>query len=171
MICGKVRERKGKGPAPRTCGQRCRQRLARLRKSQPFPKSMMDADRWVRADGKRPVMPDGAAASSTDAGTWSAFPAVLDGAGDGFGFMLGGGFGCYDLDDALEGDELKSWVVEFLPTIQEPIVYVERSVSGRGLHVFVEADEGRGCKRPVGDGRVERYSRGRFIRCGVPFEL
>lgn len=125
----------------------------------------------MRAEGKRPIMPDGSPASSTDAGTWSPFTAVRDGAGDGYGYMLGGGVGCYDLDHALDGGVLKSWAREFVSAVPEPILYVERSVSGEGLHVFVEAVECRGSRRPVGDGCVERYTRARFIRCGEPFSL
>jgi len=69
--------------------------------------------------------------------------------------MLGDGLGCYDLDHVSD-------VVarELIAAIPEPVLYVERSVSGEGFHVFVEADEGVGWKRPP----VERYTRGRFIR-------
>lgn len=132
---------------------------------------MVAADRWVRADGKRPIMPDGSPASSTDAGTWSAFPEVISGEGDGFGFMLGGGVGCYDLDHALDDGVLKPWAREVVDAISEPVLHVEKSVSGEGLHVFVEAAECRGWRRPVGDGCVERYTRARFIRCGEPYRL
>ncbi len=69
--------------------------------------------------------------------------------------MLGGGVGCYDLDHVSDGD-----LREFADDVAEPILFVERSMSGRGFHVFIEAAEGRGWKR----GNVERYTRGRFIR-------
>lgn len=169
--CGHEVRQKAKGPVRRTCSARCRKALSRRRQSQSFPPVMVEADRWVRAVGKRPVMPDGSPASSTDASTWSAFPAVLAGAGDGFGFMLGGGVGCYDLDHALDDGVLKSWAREVVSAIPEPVLYVERSVSGEGLHVFVEAVECRGWRRPLGDGCVERYTRARFIRCGEPYVL
>ena len=116
-------------------------------------------------------MPSGAPASSTNPATWSSFDEVQSGAGDGFGVMLGGGLGCYDLDNALEGGVLKLWAREVVAAISEPILYVERSVSGRGLHVFVELAEQRGTRRSVGDGAVEKYSYGRFIRCGEPVKL
>ena len=69
--------------------------------------------------------------------------------------MLGDGLGCYDLDD---------FPVESLPaflcSIPERVIYVERSMSGRGIHVFIEAPEGPGsCRKGV-----ERYTRARFIR-------
>ena len=70
------------------------------------------------------------------------------------------GLGCYDFDNCFDGDVLKPAVREFIAGITYPIVYVERSVSGNGLHVFVEAEKQRGYRR---DG-VEFYSWGRFIR-------
>lgn len=124
---------------------------------------MTDRRAWVRADGKRPIQVDGFPASSTDPDTWAGFAQVQRGAGDGFGIMLGGGLGCYDFDD--KSDE---FVRDYVSGIPEPVVFAERSMSGRGVHVFVLADEGRGWKR---DG-VERYSRARFIRTtGVPFNV
>lgn len=124
---------------------------------------MREGRRWVRADGKRPIQVDGSPASSTDSDTWARFCDVQSGAGDGFGVMLGGGLGCVDLDHCLEGGSLASWARDVLAGIEAPL-YVERSVSGTGLHVFVECPEGPGSRR---EG-VERYSRARFIRMGTP---
>ena len=116
---------------------------------------------WVRADGKRPIMVDGSAASSTNPATWTSFAEVQSGAGDGFGVVLdGSGLGCFDFDDCFNDGVLKPAVRDFISDIAYPIVYVERSVSGNGLHVFVEAGKRRGFRR---DG-VEFYSWGRFIR-------
>lgn len=118
-------------------------------------------DRWVRASGKRPVTIEGAPASSTNSATWSSHcDVVTSSAGDGFGVMLGGGLGCYDFDDCFTGGRLDSSVGEFIDRIPEKVLLVERSVSGRGLHVFMEAAESRG-SRSAG---VERYTRDRFIR-------
>lgn len=76
--------------------------------------------------------------------------------------MLSDGVGCFDLDRVTD-DEIR----EFVATVREPIVFVERSVSGEGAHVFVSAPEARGWRR----GNVEFYSRARFIRMtGVRFE-
>jgi primase-polymerase (primpol)-like protein len=71
--------------------------------------------------------------------------------------MLGGGLGCYDLDHCLDGDELSETAAKILAAV-DPL-WVERSMSGTGLHVFVDAGEGPGYRR---DG-VEFYSAGRFI--------
>lgn len=171
LNCGRDVVQKSKGPARRTCSARCRQAVSRKRRQRPVPAAMTDVPRWVRAEGKRPITPAGTPASSTNPGTWCSFEESQRGAGDGFGVMLGGGLGCYDLDNALEGGVLKPWGRSVVDAIAEPIVYVERSVSGRGLHVFVEVAEARGIRRSVGDGSVEKYSYGRFIRCGEPVSL
>ncbi|WP_246815932.1 hypothetical protein [Corynebacterium sp. HMSC28B08] len=145
--------------------------LSRHRRNNPYPEAMLNTRRWVRADNKRPIMVDGSPASSTNPATWASFTEVQTGAGDGYGFMLGDGIGCYDLDNALQGGELKPWAREVVESISEPVLYLEVSQSGRGLHVFIEAVEGRGSRRRVGDGGVERYTRARFIRNGTPFTL
>ena len=171
LNCGRDVPQKSKGPARRTCSARCRQAVSRRRRQQPIPAAMTDAPRWARADGKRPITPSGAAASSTNPSTWCSFDEVQRGAGDGYGVMLGGGLGCYDLDNALENGVVKSWARDIIDAIEEPVVYVEKSVSGRGLHVFVQLPERRGTRRSAGDGSVEKYSYGRFIRCGEPASL
>jgi primase-polymerase (primpol)-like protein len=75
--------------------------------------------------------------------------------------MLGSGLGCYDFDHVTD-EQAREMVAE----IPERIVFAERSMSGAGVHVFVEAPEGPGRRR---DG-IERYTRARFIRMtGVPF--
>lgn len=159
--CGETFSHSGaRGRTPLYCSAACRQRAKRARDARRFPIEMM-GKRWVRAVGKRPVMPCGAAASSTDRSTWSVFEDVQRGAGDGFGVMLGDGLGCYDLDDCFgPGGVLLPWARERVRGIAEPVVFVERSVSGNGLHVFVRAGERRGYRR----GGVEFYSRARFIR-------
>ena len=148
---------------PRFCSNACKQKAYRDRqKLACLPLAeFRQQKRWVRASGKRPVMVDGSAASSTNPVTWASFAEVQSGAGDGFGVVLdGSGLGCYDFDNCFDGDVLKPAVREFVAGIAYPIVYVERSVSGNGLHVFVEAEKQRGFRR---DG-VEFYSWGRFIR-------
>lgn len=115
--------------------------------------------RWTRADGKRPIQPTGRAASSTDPRTWSLFAEVQAGAGDGFGIMLGDGLGCYDLDDVSDLEAR-----DFIDSVSEPIVFAERSMSGRGVHVFIEASAAPGRKTIVGGISVERYTQERFIR-------
>lgn len=157
-ICGRgVAVRPGAGRRARHCSAACRQRAYRMRQ---VPAELTAGRRWTRADGKRPVMTSGRPASSTDPATWSTFAAVRSaGVGDGFGVMLGGGLGCYDLDHVT-----LEQVRAFVRSVPEPVVYVERSVSGDGAHVFVLAPEGPGTKRLIDGVHVERYTRARFIR-------
>lgn len=155
VMCGReVSQTVGRGRRRLTCGQRCRKRLSRS----AFPSEMVCARRWTRADGKRPVMADGSAASSTNPDTWATFAAVQSGAGDGFGFMLGGGFGCIDVDHCVDGDVLDSRGTAVVAA--NPAALVELSMSGTGIHVFGRMGEAPGRRR---DG-VEVYSRARFIR-------
>ena len=168
--CGGHFESAGaRGRTPRFCSAACKQKSYRERRAGVKRLRALSVGRWVRADGKRPVMVDGSAASSTNPATWASFAEVQSGAGDGFGVVLdGSGLGCYDFDNCFDGDVLKPAVREFIAGIAYPIVYVERSMSGNGLHVFVEAEKQRGFRR---DG-VEFYAWGRFIRTTLdPFIL
>jgi primase-polymerase (primpol)-like protein len=73
--------------------------------------------------------------------------------------MLGGGLACFDLDHVTD-EQARS----FIESVSLPVVFVERSVSGTGVHVFVEAGEQAGSRRVVDGVSVEFYSRQRFIR-------
>ena len=157
--CGEWVVYAGRGQRPRFCSTRCRVRAHRAKRSMPV--ELTGRKSWTRADRKRPVRPDGRPASSTDPATWASFAEVQSGKGDGFGIMLGSGLGCYDLDHVSD-DEIR----DFVDRVREPIVFVERSVSGEGAHVFVSVPESRGWRR----NGVEFYSRARFIRVtGVRF--
>lgn len=72
--------------------------------------------------------------------------------------MLGCGIGCYDLDHVTDADARR-----FAATIPEPVIFAERSQSGVGVHIFVEAPESAGWRRTVDGISVERYTRARFI--------
>ena len=149
---------------PRFCSNACKQKAYRDRqKLACLPLAeFRQQKRWVRAREKRPLQLNGSYASSTNSKTWATFEQVQSSSvGDGFGVVLdGSGLGCFDFDNCFDGGVLKPAVREFIAGIAYPIVYVERSVSGNGLHVFVEAEKQRGFRR---DG-VEFYSWGRFIR-------
>lgn len=116
---------------------------------------MTSLHRWACADGKRPVRVSGRAASSTNPLTWTDYASVV---GRAHGIMLGDGLACYDLDDVIADDgSLHTEAAELLDSIADPI-WVERSMSGRGLHVFVHGDG------PSHQGeRVSFYTWGRFI--------
>lgn len=155
-VCGTYIVPTGIGRAPRFCSSSCRGRAYRARHS--LPKALTELDRWTRRKAKRPVTISGRAASSTNPSTWSSFAAASKSSvGDGFGIMLGDGLGCYDLDHCLDGDTLTDQAAELLASL-DPI-WVERSMSGDGLHIFVATDAIKGYRR---DG-VEFYPRSRFI--------
>lgn len=72
--------------------------------------------------------------------------------------MLGDGLACWDLDDVINPDgSLHPEAAEVLTAVVDPI-WVERSKSGRGLHVFV-----RGNGPSHAGKHVSYYAWGRFI--------
>lgn len=100
---------------------------------------------------------NGRPASSTNAATWTTFEAVAE---IPHGIMLGDGLGCYDLDHVIDdAGELHQDAATVLADVGRDALWIERSMSGRGLHVFVRAPEAKGI---VGE-RVSFYSWGRFI--------
>lgn len=155
--CGCELHRPKRGPAPRTCGQRCRKRLSRTRQiSGPYPEAMRRKSRWTAAAGKRPVRTDGAPASSTNPRTWTRFTDVRH---RPHGFMCGAGIGCIDLDHCLDDHGRPNTHAARILALN-PDAYVEISVSGTGLHIFGLRDRAPGIRRPG----LEVYSQGRFIR-------
>lgn len=157
-----------RGRTPTYCSTRCRVAAHRARTAKDFWLNN-GGKRWTRADGKRPIMVDGAPASSTNPSTWTTYDQVVGGdglAGDGYGIMLGDGVGCYDFDNVFDVDGTLTGAAKVaVSNIREPILYAERSISGRGMHIFVAASECPGYRVPLScGGSVERYTRGRFIR-------
>lgn len=161
LECGKFFESPENPRRPRKfCSSACRQKHYRRNRSQ-IPAILRNLNRWSRCVGKRPVMPDGSPASSTDPSTWSPYRDVMSGAGDGFGIMLGDGLACWDFDHCLDDDgEMlpDSPACRLIGRIDYPI-FTEVSCSGHGLHVFVKSFAASS-KRPG----VEFYSHSRFIR-------
>jgi hypothetical protein len=153
-VCGRRFEWSGRGRRPSVCGQRCRKRLSR---SRALPVALTDAVRWCGRDGKRPVRVDDSPASSTNASTWCSYREVAD---RPHGVMLGDGLACWDLDGVLDLDgSVHPEAQAVLDAVGDSALWVERSMSGRGLHVFVHAPEAKGRVT----GRVSFYSRARFI--------
>lgn len=159
--CGREVAGQRTGRPRRFCSQRCRKASSRS----PFPGVMIRRRAWCCSDGKRPVQPSGLPASSTDPRTWTDFSQVRS--SGSYGVMLGGGLGCYDLDHVTD-EQARA----FIATIAEPVIFAERSISGEGVHVFVELPPAPGWRRAIEGVSVERYSRARFIRTtGRRFEI
>jgi putative DNA primase/helicase len=116
---------------------------------QSIPSELIALSRWLlwRYDlraakwTKVPLQPDGSAASSTDASTWSPFDFVqsayiTSGNFDGVGFVLNGsGLVAWDFDHVVEPDGTISdaKIVGYVGTLDS---YTELSPSGSGLRVL-----------------------------------
>jgi primase-polymerase (primpol)-like protein len=148
---------------------------AQLERWQYIPADLRQRPQWCAADpDKRPLTPGGRAASSTDPNTWATFETACQYAKAEdlhIGYVLheSDPFTCIDLDvkDAsTHPGKPHLWttaedIVLYQQIIDQLDTYTERSRSGKGLHLWVRADIGRGCKR----GGVEVYSRERFVIC------
>ena len=75
--------------------------------------------------------------------------------------MNGDGVACVDLDHCLADGELAVWARRLLDFA--PGCWVERSVSGDGLHVWGFGRLERGRRLTVDGGSVELYADGRYI--------
>lgn len=153
-----------RGRRPRYCSAACRQRAYRRRKRESrIPQRLVDLARWTRAADKRPIQPDGRPASSTNAATWTTHDQVATGAGNGYGFMLGDGVVCIDLDHALTDSGPTDTAQAILAATTG--AWAEVSTSGTGIHIFGAGFERAGHKFTAADGTgVEVYTRARFIR-------
>lgn len=157
-----------RGPSGTYCSNACRQKAHRDR--QP-PAALRRRDRWVRwtltSDGRKLPLQSARSrsASVSDPRTWSSYAAARRSkVGGGLGYVLGDGIGCIDLDDCLDSAGVLS------PLAAEvfganPGAWVERSHSGRGLHVWGLLAEGPGRRTK----EIEVYSRGRYIALGETF--
>lgn len=173
-----------RGPSATYCSTACRMRAYRARRkaeraavvveaealtraaADPIPLELRARARWVRwvvtRDGKKlPLRAEtNRAASSTDPRTWSTYEVARESTvGRGVGCVLGDGVGCIDLDGALDehGEVISAAALAVLDA--NPHAWVERSMSGRGLHVFGYLPEGPG-RTTKG---LEVYSVGRYI--------
>ena len=178
-------ERQGR-PA-KYCSGACRQKAYRARRREEraavaaaeaitreaaaVPAELRARARWVRwtitRDGRKlPLQArTNRAASSTDARTWTDYDtAAASNVGRGLGYVLGDGIGCIDLDDCFDAEGALSPLAERVLGAN-PGAWVERSQSGRGLHVWGYLPEGRGRRTK----EIEVYSVGRYIALGETY--
>jgi putative DNA primase/helicase len=117
--------------------------------------------RAVERDGrvtKVPCMPTGASASTTNPATWSSFDAVKNAkAFSGVGVILVDDLVGIDLDKCLNDEGvLEPWAQQVVDKF--PSSYIERSPSGRGLHILcLGAPKNTGKGGP--ENRLEMYSK------------
>jgi hypothetical protein len=132
-----------------------------------IPLELRQRPQWcVAGSDKAPlVAADGLPrASVTDPSSWRDFDAACTEAmkhGLGIGYVLAAGdpFCCIDLDVK---DETPQQVIEgYHSSLRSFDSYAERSRSGKGFHIWIEANIGPGRRRQG----VEVYSQERFIIC------
>jgi hypothetical protein len=139
------------------------------------PAALRERPQWVlwrreQRDGKTTKVPysiSGQRASTTDPESWSNYDTAMSAASefDGIGFVFSAGdpFTGIDLDDCIIDGELHPAAAAI---VDELASYSERSPSGRGLHVILEAelhsDRHKTANTPWG-GAFEAYDRGRFF--------
>lgn len=156
----------------RYCSTLCRVTASRARKkaAQP-PPIMRDSRRFVRVHAtKRPLTVEGRSARSNDPSTWSTWAeASSSSAGVGVGYVTGSGVACFDFDDCLdERGRLLPHAVDVVSARLDGCIRLERSRSGRGLHVWLEASEAPGWRRTIDGQKVERYAGGQYVALGEP---
>lgn len=158
-----------------------KQRLTALTENVPvemksIPNWCAYKTRWNDEKGKKdkfvlsPI--DGKWAKSSDPATWTDFETAMEFAQknncEGLAFALDGkcGISCIDLDHSVgENGELTAPAQKLTDEISES--YIETSVSGNGIHIFVKEDilgKGKFKNRTVtAEGEIEVYDSGRFI--------
>ncbi len=151
-----------------------RERWARI------PQGLRERDQWTLAGaGKHPLTSSGYFAKCTDPRTWCDFETACKVAIErhlDVGYMLAKDdpFTCIDLDfvdastQTAKGQKIDptKWTTQdqwnrFLKIAQSFDSYTEWSRSGKGMHIWVEGNIGRGRRRDC----VEIYSQERFIIC------
>ncbi len=151
------------------------------------PSLLAATDAWIGHRSKRPVLlPDGQRSARTNApSTWRSFDAALEfyertiadpAAGVGFVLQRATGVVFLDFDHCLDaGGAAKPWAAPLLAPFLGR-TFVERSLSGAGLHAMVLGDVERarpGLVPPgaAGDEHVEVYNDRRFVAVtGAPFD-
>lgn len=133
-----------------------------------LPASLRALPQWCLTVGstkdKAPRSINGKLVSVTDRENWTDFETACRVAGE-LGWMVGfvltadDPFTCIDMD--VKPDTSPADLARFGKIADAFDSFTEQSRSGQGLHVWVEGNIGRGCRR---DG-VEVYSQERFIIC------
>lgn len=133
---------------------------------------MRERVRWVRWVERRrgakmtkvPLSLSGRDLDVRDSRQWVSFDEARGSkVGTGFGIVLGDGLGCIDLDDCIADGVIADWAQRWIDGYREDAVLIERSFSGKGVHIFLPLAEGPGRRIRDGVESVEIYSRDRYI--------
>jgi hypothetical protein len=144
------------------------------------PDDLAEFDSWVLwrpevRDGKKTKIPytvKGRRASVSDSRDWAPFEVALNqwrrypGGYSGLGFVFSESdpFAGIDLDDCLDGEELKEWARGMVERFSD--TYMEISPSGCGLKIWVRGvlpENVPGAKVKDENGGIEIYDRGRYF--------
>ena len=151
------------------CTTRCRVAAHRARKrlaAREMPTVMKRRRCWIRHDElKRPLTTHGWFASVNKPHTWTSHErAKTSEVGVGMGFVLGDGIGCIDLDHCIDDrGRLEPWAQRYVDRWREDAIMIERSRSGRGVHIFVWMEETKGRMIRLPGQSIEIYSWRRYI--------
>lgn len=130
-----------------------------------LPDELKERAQWVVADkNKTPYQCNGSKASPTDPSTWTDFNTACAYAKQhhfNIGYVLSANdpFTCIDLD--IKADTPQEQCDRASSIIKTFNSYTEYSQSGKGFHIWVYGNIGKGCRRD----NVEIYSQERFIIC------
>lgn len=130
-----------------------------------IPEELKKRAQWVTADkNKTPYQCNGRKASPTDPATWTDFHTACTYAKQhdfNIGYVLSAHdpFTCIDLD--IKADTPQEQLDRASRIIKTFNSYTEYSQSGKGFHIWVYGNIGKGCRRD----NVEIYSQERFIIC------
>lgn len=145
----------------------CSQRCGTYYRRRSLPRELTSRAKWIRHDArKRPLSArTGRLVDVTDPREWSTYREAKESPhGVGLGFVLSDDddIACVDLDGVLTDQGVPVDVRRLIESTPDRFM-VERSFSGRGLHVWFRTSERLGSNRVEGGIRVERYSRARYI--------
>ncbi|MDR3262963.1 MAG: hypothetical protein LBT30_01470 [Clostridiales bacterium] len=154
---------------------RNQRRLADIEKN--VPEEMKAMPNWCifktyydkEKDMRRKIMLDcntGHWASPTDASTWTGFNRAIEhaktGNYEGLSFALkGSGVSCIDLDGCIDEQGKRSslaWDV-----LNKSNTYSEKSISNKGIHIFLKGNFLEGYKNKTRDGKLEAYDSNHFM--------
>lgn len=140
---------------------------------QELPNWIVYRTRWNEEKGKKDKTlistKDGRWAKSNDSTTWTDFATAktyaIENNFEGLAFALdGNGITCIDLDHSITDGKLSPLAERCLSEMSD--TYIETSVSGDGLHIFMKDDilQGKFKNRAITpNGEIEVYDKGRII--------